>query len=361
MPGNTFGYLFRLTTFGESHGAATGGVIDGCPAGISIDFEFIQQELDRRKPVYPGSTARKEPDLVEFLSGIFNGKTLGTPIGFLVRNVAGQSHDYEDLTGLYRPSHADYTYEKKYGIYDQRGGGRASGRETVARVVAGAIAKLLLKSSNIEIMAFISQVGNIIADADINRAGMSGGLRSPLGFIDEQMEQKVVSLIVEAEKSGDTLGGTITCLIKGTPPGFGEPVFDKLQADLAKAMLSIGSAKAFEYGLGFQAASWKGSDYNDQLTGKDGKVTFLTNHDGGIQGGISNGEEIIFRVGFKPVPSVKVSQSTVNRRDEPAVILIGGRHDTCHVPRLVVIVESMAALVLADHLLRNSGSRIGTI
>lgn len=361
MPGNTFGYLFRLTTFGESHGAATGGVIDGCPAGISIDFEFIQQELDRRKPVYPGSTTRKEPDLVEFLSGILDNKTLGTPIGFLVKNLSAQSADYDELSLLYRPSHADYTYEKKYGVPVCRGGGRASGRETVARVVAGAIAKLLLKSSNIEIMAFISQVGNIIADAGINRAGMSGGLRSPLGFIDEQMEQKVVSLIVEAEKSGDTLGGTITCLIKGTPPGLGEPVFDKLQADLAKAMLSIGSAKAFEYGLGFQAASWKGSEYNDQMTRKDGKITFLTNHDGGIQGGISNGEDIVFRVGFKPVPSVKMPQFTVNRQGEPAEITITGRHDTCHIPRLVVIVESMAALVMADHLLRNSGSRIETI
>ncbi|MCK9399992.1 MAG: chorismate synthase [Bacteroidales bacterium] len=354
MPGNTFGYLFRLTTFGESHGVAIGGVIDGCPAGISIDFEFIQQELNRRKPVYPGSTARKEPDLVEFLSGILNGKTLGTPIGFLVKNLAGQSSDYDDLSLLYRPSHADYTYEKKYGVPVCNGGGRASGRETVARVVAGAIAKLLLKGSNIEIRAFITQVGNIIADADINSAIMSGSLRSPLGFIDEHMEQRVVPLIAEAEKSGDTLGGIITCVIKGTPPGLGEPVFDKLQADLAKAMLSIGSAKAFEYGLGFRAALWRGSDYNDQLTGKDGKVTFLTNHDGGIQGGISNGEDIMFRIGFKPVPSVKMPQSTVNQRGEPAMIKIGGRHDTCHVPRLVVIVESMAALVLADHLLRNS-------
>jgi chorismate synthase len=360
MPGNTFGYLFRLTTYGESHGAATGGVIDGCPAGISIDFNFIQQELDRRKPVYPGSTARKEPDHVEFLSGILNGKTLGTPIGFLIKNAAAQPLEYENLEGLYRPSHADYTYAVKYGTTVCTGGGRSSGRETVARVVAGAIAKLILKSSNIEIRAFISQVGNIVADADLSNEFFSGGLRSPLGFFDEQMELRALSQIAEAEKSGDTLGGTIICMIRGTRPGLGEPVFDKLQADLAKAMLSIGSAKAFEYGLGFRAASWKGSDYNDQMMLKDGRVTFLTNHDGGIQGGISNGEDIVFRVGFKPVPSVKVPQATVNQKGETAEMIISGRHDTCHVPRLVVIVESMAALVLADHLLRNSGSRFET-
>lgn len=357
MPGNTFGYLFRLTTFGESHGAATGGVIDGCPAGISIDYDFIQQELDRRKPVYAGSTARKEPDQAEFLSGILNGKTLGTPIGFLVKNLDRKSRDYDNLSKLYRPSHADYSYDKKYGTTDYRGGGRSSGRETVSRVVAGAIAKLILKSSNIEIRAFISQVGNIVADSNPSNAFLSGDLRSPLGFIDERMEQKSLSRIAEAEKSGDTLGGTIICLVKGTPTGLGEPVFDKLQADLAKAMLSIGSAKGFEYGLGFSAASWKGSDYNDQMTRQDGKVTFLTNHDGGIQGGISNGEDIVFRIGFKPVPSVKMPQATVNLNGEPAEIIISGRHDTCHIPRLVVIVESMAALVLADHLLRNSACR----
>lgn len=357
MPGNTFGYLFRLTTYGESHGAAIGGVIDGCPAGLAVDFDYILQELDRRKPVYPGSTSRKEPDRVEFLSGIHEGIALGTPIGFMVKNTSGRSGDYDDLTGLYRPSHADYTYDKKFGILGS-GGGRASGRETVARVVAGAIAKLLLKTAGVEISAFITQVGSVIAGDEIIKAGTSGILPSKLGFLDMQMEEKALSLILEAAKNGDTLGGTITCLVRGVPAGLGEPVFDKLQADLAKAMLSIGSAKAFEYGLGFRAASWKGSDYNDQLTVKDGKVTFLTNHDGGIQGGISSGEDILFRVGFKPVPSVKVPQKTINRKGEPSEIIISGRHDTCHIPRLVVIVESMAALVMADHLLRNAGSRI---
>lgn len=353
MPGNSIGYLFRLTTFGESHGPSTGGVIDGCPAGLSIDLDFIQRELDRRKPVYPGSTQRKEPDQVEFLSGIRDGKSSGAPIGFLVKNLSAQSADYKELSEIYRPSHADYTYEKKYGIPVSGGGGRASGRETVARVVGGAIAKLLLKQHHIEINAFVSQVGNIVATGDINVTGLLKAMKSPYGCLDAKMEQQVAGLIVEAKKNGDTLGGAVTCLVKGTPPGLGEPVFDKLQADLAKAMLSIGSAKAFEYGLGFRASSMKGSEYNDQMTVKDGNLTFLTNHDGGIQGGISNGEDILFRVGFKPVPSVKMTQSTVNRGGEPAQVSISGRHDTCHVPRLVVIVESMAALVMADHLLRN--------
>lgn len=351
MPGNTFGYLFRLTTFGESHGAATGGVIDGCPAGISIDHDFIQHELERRKPVYPGSTSRKEPDRIEFLSGIHKGKTLGTPIGFLIKNLNAQARDYENLKDVYRPSHADFTYDMKYGT-PVCGGGRASGRETVARVVAGSIAKLILTSSNIDISAFISQVGNIVADPETVNNSLPGGLRSALGFFDEQMEERALNHIADAQQSGDTLGGTIICVVRGTPPGLGEPVFDKLQADLAKAMLSIGSCKAFEYGLGFSAASWKGSEYNDQMTNKYGKITFLSNHDGGIQGGISNGEDIIFRIGFKPPPSVKIPQMTVNHEGEPTEVTISGRHDTCHIPRLVVIVESMAAIVLADHLLR---------
>jgi chorismate synthase len=355
MPGNTFGYLFRLTTFGESHGAANGGVIDGCPAGISIDYDFIQQELDRRRPVYPGSSSRQEPDRVEFLSGIHKGKTLGTPIGFLVKNIDVQSQDYDDIVDLYRPSHADYTYDIKYGTAI-RGGGRSSGRETVARVVAGSIAKQVLRGSNINISAFISQLGDIVADPDPSNISLPGDSRSAFGFFDRQMEQKALTHIAEARQRGDTLGGTVICLIKGTQPGFGEPVFDKLQADLAKAMLSIGTCKAFEYGLGFSAASWKGSEYNDRMTMKDGKIAFLTNHDGGIQGGISNGEDIIFRVGFKPVSSVKMPQPTVSREGKSAEISISGRHDTCHIPRLVVIVESMAAIVLADHLLRNSAS-----
>lgn len=356
MPGNTFGYIFRLTTFGESHGDVIGGVIDGCPAGISIDYDFIQQESDRRRPVYPGSTPRQEPDRVEFLSGIHEGKTLGTPISFVVKNLNALSTDYEDITDLYRPSHADYTYNIKYGTLAP-GGGRASGRETVARVIAGSIAKLVLKNSAIQVSAFISQLGNVIADPELSNHSLPGARRSALGFYNKHMEQKALSHIAETAQSGDTLGGTIICRVTGVPPGLGEPVFDKLQADLAKSMLSIGTCKAFEYGLGFSAASWKGSDYNDRMNYKDGKIIFLTNHDGGIQGGISNGEDIIFRVGFKPPPSVRRPQTTVSRGGEPAEITITGRHDTCHIPRLVVIVESMAAIVLADHMLRNSASR----
>jgi chorismate synthase len=357
MPGNSFGDLFRLTTFGESHSQAVGGVIDGCPAGLSIDFDFIQQELDRRKPSYPGSTARCEPDVAEFLSGIAIGKTLGTPIGFLVKNLDAKANDYHDLANLYRPSHADYAYAKKYGAVGLSGGGRASGRETVARVVAGAVAKLLLRTAKIELTAFVSQIGSVVDKSDIATADLSRALESPYCCLDPALEQQFASCIREAELSGDTLGGTVSCRIEGVPPGLGEPLFDKLQADLAKAMLSIGSAKAFEYGLGFQASSMKGTEYNDQLTAGEGRITFLTNHDGGIQGGISNGEAIYFRVGFKPVPSVKTTQSTVNRQGEAARISIRGRHDTCHVPRLVVIVESMAALVLSDHLLRMTGMR----
>jgi chorismate synthase len=326
MPGNTIGYLFRLTTFGESHSRFAGGVIDGCPSGLSIDYNFIRRELERRKPYYQGATARKEEDKVEFFSGIDQGVTLGTSIGFVIRNTDLKTSDYKDISNSFRPSHADYTYFMKYGQAG-KGGGRASGRETVARVVGGAIAKLFLKNFGIEIQAKVESIGGFPYDED-----------------------KTAELIREAAYAGDTFGGTIHCRITGVPAGLGEPVFDKLQADMAKAMLSIGSAKAFEYGLGFRAASMKGSDHNDQMTAKNGKVIFVSNHDGGIQGGISNGQEIYFRVGFKPVPSFRIPLSTVE-------IKIAGRHDTCHVPRLVVIVESMAALVLADHLLRARGYR----
>ncbi|MCU0370164.1 MAG: chorismate synthase [Bacteroidales bacterium] len=358
MPGNSFGNLFRLTTFGESHGLVTGGVIDGCPAGLSIDFDFIAQELTRRRPLYPGSTARKEADVAEFVSGIEGGITLGTPVCFVVRNAEVRKGDYHQTSGIYRPSHADYTYAMKYGIAAASGGGRASGRETAARVIGGAVAKLLLKSSGIQINAYVSQVAGVTAEADHAGADLVYSRQSPYCCPGPEMERQVSEIIKNAEQNGDTLGGAISCIIRNTPPGLGEPVFDKLQADLAKAMLSIGSAKAFEYGLGFQSAFMNGSEYNDQMTSQDGKVIFLTNHDGGIQGGISNGQEIYFRVGFKPVPSVKKAQSTVNREGGAEMVSIVGRHDTCHIPRLVVIVESMAALVIADHLLISRASRI---
>jgi chorismate synthase len=334
MPGNSIGKIFQLITFGESHSQFVGGVIEGCPSGLSIDFDFIRAELVRRKPLYQGSTARKEADEVEFISGIYNGITLGIPIGFIIRNTDLKTSDYQDISDTFRPSHADYTYFMKYGQAG-KGGGRASGRETASRVVGGAVAKLFLINYGIEIHADVESIGGFPFD-----------------------KEKTGELIREAGESGDTLSGTIICRIKGMPVGLGEPVFDKLQADLAKAMLSIGSAKAFEYGLGFIAAKMKGSEYNDQMTAKDGKTAFLTNHDGGIQGGISNGEEIYFRVGFKPVPSILIQQSTINQQGEPVEIKISGRHDTCHVPRLPVVVEAMAALVLADHLLRNAGSRL---
>lgn len=337
MSGNTFGKVFRLITFGESHSPATGGVVEGCPAGVNIDISFINSEMNRRKPVYTGSTSRKENDEIEFLSGIKDEVTIGTPIGFVIRNADVKPVDYQNISDVFRPSHADFSYFKKYGQIIT-GGGRASGRETAARVVGGAIAKLFLKEYGIVIKAFVSQIGELLSDED--------------------HFDVFESLINDAERRGDTLGGTVSCSITGVPAGLGEPVFDKLNADLAKAMMSIGSAKAFEYGLGFKASEMKGSVYNDQLTGKEGKVVFLTNHDGGIQGGISNGEEINFRVGFKPVPSVRMAQSSVDIDGNPAEISISGRHDTCHVPRLAVVVESMAALVLADHLLRNRSARV---
>jgi chorismate synthase len=334
MPGNSIGKLFQLTTFGESHSVATGGIIDGCPSGLTIDIDFIRQELNRRKPVYEGSTSRKEADDIEFLSGIDNGITLGTPIGFIIRNTDQKTDDYQDISNAFRPSHADYTYFMKYG-QSGKGGGRASGRETAARVAGGAVAKLFLRNYGVIVHADIETIGSL-----------------PFN------KEKTAELIREAAIAGDTLGGTITCRITGVPVGLGEPVFDKLQADLAKAMLSIGSAKGFEYGKGFAAAKMEGSEYNDLMTVKEGKTVFLTNHDGGIQGGISNGQEIFFRVGFKPVPSLFITQPTVNQNGETVKIKITGRHDTCHVPRLIVVVESMAALILADHLLRSKHSRM---
>jgi len=328
MSGNSIGISFKLTTFGESHGPATGGVIDGCPAGLPIDPEFIKQELDRRKPFYEGATGRKEADAVEFLSGIGNGISLGTPIAFIIRNEDVITSDYQEIKDVFRPSHADYSYFMKYGRM-ATGGGRASGRETAARVAGGAVAKLLLGKAGISVKGKVQSIGDGTAEG-----------------------------ISKAIEQGDTLGGTVTCRIAGVPAGLGEPVFDKLSAALAKAAMSIPSAKAFEYGLGFMAPTMPGSKYNDQMTVKDGKAVFLTHHDGGIQGGISNGDDIYFRVAFKPVPSVKIPQDTINKDFEPVRIEIGGRHDVCHVPRLVVVVESMAALVLADHWLRAMNSRL---
>jgi chorismate synthase len=359
MAGNTFGTLFTLTTFGESHGEALGGIIDGCPAGLQIDMNFIQSELDRRRPGQSHIvTQRKESDRVEFLSGIFENKTTGTPIGFMIRNEDQKPKDYDHNQETYRPSHADYTYEAKYGIRDHRGGGRASARETVSRVVAGAIAKLILKKSNISIQAYTSQVGDIkllkdYHDLDLNTTD-SNIVRCPDELIAETMIQKIEL----TRKAGDTIGGTISCVIKGVPAGLGEPVFDKLHADLGKAMLSINAVKGFEYGSGFEGVKMNGSTHNDQFIIENNSVKTKTNHSGGIQGGISNGEDIYFKAAFKPVATIMQKQNSVNSSGEEVEITGKGRHDPCVLPRAVPIVEAMAALVMVDHLMRSKNSKL---
>ncbi|MFL5763332.1 MAG: chorismate synthase [Bacteroidia bacterium] len=359
MAGNSFGKIFTLTTFGESHGAALGGIIDGCPAGLSIDTAFIQSELDRRRPGQSHIvTQRKEGDKAELLSGIFEGVTLGTPIGFVIRNEDQKSKDYDHNAGVYRPSHADYTYDAKYGKRDHRGGGRASARETVCRVVAGAIAKLLLAKNGISVHAYTSQVGEIrllknYRELDLSAVD-SNIIRCPDALIAETMIQK----IEQVRKAGDTIGGVISCVIKGSPAGLGEPVFDKLHADLGKAMLGINAVKGFEYGSGFEGTKLNGSQHNDIFESHKGEIHTRTNNSGGVQGGISNGEDIYFRVAFKPVATIMQKQQTVNSSGETAEIMGKGRHDPCVLPRAVPIVEAMAALVMADHLLRNKNSKI---
>lgn len=354
MAGNTFGKLFTLTTFGESHGEALGGILDGCPAGLQIDLNFIQSELDRRRPGQSHIVSqRKESDTVEFLSGIFEGKTMGTPIGFIIRNEDQKSKDYEHNADVYRPSHADYTYDVKYGMRDHRGGGRSSARETVSRVVAGAIAKLILKQHGISINAYTSQVGDIkllknYHDLDFSKIDFNI-VRCPDALLADTMIQK----IEQVRKAGDTIGGVISCVIKGTPVGLGEPVFDKLHADIGKAMLSINAVKGFEYGSGFEGVKMNGSQHNDLFVSEKGMVRTKTNHSGGIQGGISNGEDIYFRVAFKPVATIMQKQNTVNSKGETVEMMGKGRHDPCVLPRAVPIVEAMAALVLVDHILRN--------
>lgn len=353
MTGNTFGKLFTLTTFGESHGEAIGGIIDGCPANLAIDFDFVQSELNRRKPGQSKLvTQRKETDKVEFLSGIFEGKTLGTPIGFIIRNQNQKPKDYEHLTTAYRPSHADYTYDVKYGIRDYRGGGRASARETASRVVAGAIAKQLLKQHHIVVKAYTSQVGNIQLQKNYSELDLSKTESSPVRCPDETIASAMIEHIEQTRKAGDTIGGTITCVIQNVPAGLGEPVFDKLHADIGKAMLSINAVKGFEYGSGFAAALMRGSEHNDIFVKQGNRIATNTNHSGGIQGGISNGEDIYFKVAFKPVATIMQSQPTVNTKGDTIELQGKGRHDSCVVPRAVPIVEAMAALVLADHLLR---------
>jgi chorismate synthase len=349
MAGNTFGNLFRLSTFGESHGVAIGGVLDGCPSGIEIDLEAIQKELNRRKPGQSAIvTQRKEPDTVEFYSGIFDGKTTGTPIGFAIHNTNQKSHDYSHIKDSYRPSHADYVYDQKYGFRDYRGGGRSSARETASRVVAGAIAKQMLP--DIKINAFVSQVGDMRLDKDYKELDLNLTESNPVRCPDPEMAAQMEAYIKEVRKEGDTIGGIITCVIQNVPAGLGEPVFDKLHAELGKAMLSINAVKGFEYGSGFEGVKMKGSAHNDQFK-SDGSTK--TNYSGGIQGGISNGMNIFFNIAFKPVATVIQGYETIDKEGKMVQTQGKGRHDPCVVPRAVPIVEAMAALVLADYTLLN--------
>lgn len=349
MAGNTFGKIFQLTTFGESHGPAIGGVIDGCPAGISLDFDAIQNDLIRRKPGQSAIvTQRKEADEVEFYSGVFEGKTTGTPIGFVIHNTNQKSKDYSHIKDSYRPSHADYVYDQKYGIRDYRGGGRSSARETASRVVAGAIAKQFL--SPIKITAYVSKVGSLGLQKPYSDLHFDEIEKNPVRCPDAEMAQKMENYIKEVRKAGDTVGGIVSAVIQNVPVGLGEPAFDKLHALLGHAMLSINAVKGFEYGSGFVGASLRGSAHND-LFNPDG--TTKTNHSGGIQGGISNGMDIYFNVAFKPVATIMQSQETIDKEGNTVAMQGKGRHDPCVVPRAVPIVEAMAALVLADFSLLN--------
>ena len=359
--GNSIGNIFKLTSFGESHGLKIGGVIDGCPSGLTIDLKYIQEELDRRKPGQSKiTTSRTEGDKVEFMSGIFEGKTTGTPLGFTISNKNYKTEDYDKIKDVFRPSHADFTYQEKYGLRDYRGGGRSSARETACRVVAGAVAKLILRSYNIEISAYVWSVGNIFANVDnlsfddITNSKEKNIVRCP----DESVALKMIDFISDLKKKGNSVGGQIKCHIKGVPSGLGEPVFDKLHADLAKAMLSINAVKGFEYGSGFEGSKMLGSEHNDEFESNNGKVTTKTNFSGGIQGGVSNGEEIYFKVAFKPVATILTKQNSVDKEKNNIEIKAEGRHDPCVVPRAVPIVESMTAMVIVDHLLRNRTTKL---
>ena len=359
--GNPFGNIFKLTSFGESHGSSIGGIIDGCPSGLSIDLNFIQEELDRRRPGQSKiTTSRIEGDKVVFMSGVFKGKTTGTPIGFTISNNNFKSEDYDKIKNVFRPSHADFTYQEKYGLRDYRGGGRSSARETACRVVAGAVAKLILKTYKIEISAYVLSVGNIFANEDnlsfdnITSSKETNIVRCP----DKNAALKMIDFISEIKKKGNTVGGQIKCHVKGVPLGIGEPVFDKLHADLGKAMLSINAVKGFEYGSGFEGSKMLGSDHNDEFESINGKVSTKTNFSGGIQGGLSNGEEIYFKVAFKPVATILTKQNSVDKEKNNIKIKAEGRHDPCVVPRAVPIVESMTAMVIVDHLLRNRTTKL---
>lgn len=353
---SSFGTLFRITTFGESHGIGVGVVVDGCPPGVTIDSETIQHDLDRRRPGQSKITTRRdEPDQVEILSGVIDGKSIGTPIAMLVRNKDARPHDYEDLAYKYRPSHADYTYDAKYGIRAIAGGGRSSARETIGRVAAAAIAKQILSQIGVEIVAWVDSVKDITASVDPEKVQQEQVEASIARCPDPAASEKMIALIEATRKEGDSLGGTVRCVARGVPPGWGEPVFDKLSADLAKAVMSLPACKGFEIGTGFESTSLTGSQHNDPFyKSSEEKIATKTNHSGGIQGGISNGMPILLRAAFKPTSTIAKPQQTVDREGNETEIIGKGRHDPCVLPRAVPMVEAMAALVLADHALRQA-------
>ncbi len=351
---NSFGNIFTVTTFGESHGAGVGGVIDGFPAGIDIDLDFVQSELDRRKPGQSKiTTGRQEGDKVEILSGVFEGKSTGCPIGFLVRNTNQHSNDYENVRNVFRPSHADYTYTQKYGLRDHRGGGRSSARETISRCVGGAFAKIALRQLGIIVTAYTSQVGNIAIERDYSKLNLDNIEKNNVRCPDLDKAKEMENLILAVKEDGDTIGGIITCVIKGCPVGLGEPAFGKLHAELGAAMLGINAVKGFEYGEGFDGVGQRGSEQNDIFFNDNGKINTRTNHSGGIQGGISNGQDIYFRVLFKPVATQLREQPTVDKDGNDTMLEVKGRHDPCVLPRAVPVVEAMAAMVILDNYLLN--------
>ncbi len=357
---NTYGELFRITTFGESHGKALGVTIDGCPAGIKLDYEFIQNELARRKPGQSKiTTQRKEEDEVQFLSGVFEDQTTGTPLGMVIFNQDQKSKDYSHISEKFRPSHADYTYHVKYGVRDYRGGGRSSARETAARVAAGAIAKLALKQLGIDIKAYVSQAGSIKLDKPYTELDLSKIEDNIIRCPEPNVAEEMIEMIDQTRKNRDTIGGVISCVIQGCPAGLGEPAFDKLHAELGKAMLSINAVKGFEYGSGFDGVAMYGSQHNDEFyTDEDGNVKTKTNHSGGIQGGISNGQDIYFRTAFKPVATIMNDQDSIDIHGEKVVVTGKGRHDPCVVSRAVPIVEAMASVVILDFYLRNKATKL---
>ncbi len=355
---NTYGTVFKITTFGESHGRSLGVIIDGCPAGLPIDEAFIQQELDRRKPGQSKiTTQRRESDSFQIQSGVFEGRATGTPLMILIPNEDQRSKDYSHIADRYRPSHADYTYQIKYGLRDYRGGGRSSARETAARVAAGAVAKLFLQDKKISVNAYVSQVGPLRLEKNYQELDFTQTENNMVRCPDPETAERMIALIDQTRKDQDTIGGVVSCVVAGVPVGLGEPVFDKLHAELGKAMLSINAVKGFEYGSGFEGVTQRGSQHNDEFVNEEGRIRTKTNYSGGVQGGISNGEDIYFRVAFKPVATIMQDQDSVNEAGEAITVSGKGRHDPCVVPRAVPIVEAMAALVITDFYLRNETVR----